>query len=177
MKVGDDEVQVAVAVDVGPGGAATDLADGEGRAARFPERDELAVHLLEHEVVLLVSRKASLVVFVEVKVLPEMPIGDEQIQIAVVVGIEEAGPPRQVLEGGLSGAQGPRHFGEPKSPQIPVEIVHLGLVVGLHEVEPSISTGIISLGWAGELTNFSAPAWQPRQRVLGYGCAILSGRV
>ena len=138
VKVGDDEVQVAVAVDVGPGGAATDLADDEGRAGRFPERDELAVHLLEHEVVLLVSRKASLVVLVEVKVLPEMPIGDEQIQIAVVVGIEEAGPPRQVFEGGLSGAQGPRHFGEPKSSQIPVEIVHLRLVIGLHEVEPSI---------------------------------------
>ncbi len=135
VDVADHEVEVPVAVEVAHGQAAARLLDQEAGPGGIRHVPELPA-FVEEELVLLPEGLVKLGEAADVGI--DVAVGDEEVQPAVEVGVEEGDAPAHRLEAGRGQARGAAHVLEEPVAQVPVE--GLGVVGegGEHEVQPAV---------------------------------------
>src|SRR5258706_6654275 len=127
--VDDEEIDVAVVVDIGDGEAAADVRRDEGVAQSRPDLVEapLAV-VLEKGPGLEVGHLGA----AQPDVVDDVPVGDEEVQVAVVVVVEKGDPEPDAEEAGLGESGLERRVGEGEIAVVDVQLVRL-VVEGRHD--------------------------------------------
>ena len=100
----DDDVGIAIVVEIADRQAATDLRDlqpGSGARGRVAK----AAAEIEQQLVLLPVRLSELRIVVDVG--EDVPVCEEEIELAVEIGVEEAGAPAHRRECGSGEARRP----------------------------------------------------------------------
>ncbi|HEU4401055.1 MAG TPA: hypothetical protein VFT43_03015 [Candidatus Polarisedimenticolia bacterium] len=150
-----DDVLVAVVVKVERDGAATDVDAAERRAGGGPGDDvEAAVATVAVELRRLLEGDG---VAVKADVVDDVAVGDEQVEMAVVVGIEEEGPEAESQERRAAHPRAEGAVREDAAAVVVVELVGLLRQVGHEEVEAAV---VVVVGHVG-------PHAGLRQAVLG----------
>ena len=97
VHVADDEIEIAVVVEISHGKAAADRRDLQARARAFRHVAESGAEVQE-QLVLLAVGFAELRESVDVR--ENVAVGEEQIELSVEVGVEKGGAPAHAAERG-----------------------------------------------------------------------------
>src|ERR1039458_3563479 len=140
--IGDDDVEVAVVVEIGDGGAAAHVLDAKRRSALGRNvLEAAAADVLVEKVALLVAELRV----VEFHVVGDVTVGAEDVQTAVVVEVEQLGAERQRQKARLqSGFEG--HVLELQFAQVAVQRVVLARKGGEEDVGKAVAVKIGDLG-------------------------------
>ena len=140
--VGDDDIEVAVVVEIGDRGAATHVLDAERRPAFGGHIFELAAANVFVEQVALPVAELGVVEF---HVVGDVAVGAEDVEVAVVVVVEEFGAERQGQKARLqSGFE--RHVLELQLAEVAVQRVVLPRKGGKEDVRETVAVEIGDLG-------------------------------
>ena len=138
--VDQENIQVAVVVVIGHGRAAPDqIPRRRGHASRCTRIDKTALAIVE---VQLVALPVGGLWIKPIDVFVDVAVGDVEIGVAIVVGVEEIDAKSQLVQAVGHYARGQRFVGKHPAARVVVQGVALPLEIGHRQVEEAIAIAV-----------------------------------
>ena len=136
VHVVDDEVEIAVVVEIADGKAASDPGDLQARAGALRDVAEARAEI-QQQLVLLAVGLAELRELVDVR--KDVAVGEEEIELAVQVGVEEGRAPSHPVEGRPGDAGGRARVLEVPAVEVVIQRVPIVRERGEHEIHAAVA--------------------------------------
>ena len=133
VHVADDEIEIAVVVEIADGKAAADRRDLQACACALRHVAESGAEVQE-QLVLLAVGFAELRECVDVR--EDVAVGEEQIELAVEVGVEKGGAPAHAAEGGGRDTRRRRRVLEVPAVDVVIQRVAIVRECREHQIHP-----------------------------------------